>query len=61
MHTGVWIMLYPWGKWPEQPSDWEMYHHIRDEVNSTFQISLFVMLTKDYTLIVEPVVIMDME
>ena len=27
-------MLYPWGKWPEQPSDWEMYHHIRDEVNS---------------------------
>ena len=34
MHTGVWIMLYPWGKWPEQPSDWEMYHSIRDEVNS---------------------------
>ena len=34
MHTGVWIMLYPWGKWPEQPPDWEMYHHIRDEVNS---------------------------
>ena len=34
MHTGVWIMLYPWGKLPEQPSDWEMYHHIRDEVNS---------------------------
>ena len=19
MHTGVWIMLYPWGKWPDQP------------------------------------------
>jgi len=34
MHTGVWIMLYPWGKWPEQPSDWEMFHFIRDEVNS---------------------------
>jgi len=33
MHTGVWIMLYPWGKWPEQPYDWEMYHHIRDEVH----------------------------
>ncbi len=33
MHTGVWIMLYPWGKWPEQPSDWELYHHIRDDVN----------------------------
>lgn len=34
MHTGVWIMLYPWGKWPDQPSDWEMYHFIRDEVNT---------------------------
>ena len=33
MHTGVWIMLYPWGKWPEQPSDWELFHHIRDDVN----------------------------
>ncbi|MBT4179990.1 MAG: hypothetical protein HOE00_00075 [Euryarchaeota archaeon] len=34
MHTGVWIMLYPWGKWPQQPSDWEMFHFIRDDVNS---------------------------
>ncbi len=34
MHTGVWIMLYPWGKWPEQPPDWELFHSIRDEVNS---------------------------
>ena len=34
MHTGVWIMLYPWGKWPDQPSDWEMYHFIKDEVNT---------------------------
>jgi hypothetical protein len=33
MHTGVWIILYPWGKWPEQPSDWELFHGIRDEVN----------------------------
>ena len=33
MHTGVWIMLYPLGKWPEQPSDWELFHHIRDDVN----------------------------
>ena len=33
MHTGVWIMLYPWGRWPEQPSDWELFHHIRDDVN----------------------------
>ncbi len=34
MHTGVWIMLYPWGKWPEQPSDWELFHGIRDEVHA---------------------------
>ncbi len=34
MHTGVWIMLYPWGKWPEQPSDWEMFHFIRDDVHT---------------------------
>ena len=34
MHTGVWIMLYPWGKWPEQPSDWELFHYIRDDVQA---------------------------
>jgi hypothetical protein len=34
MHTGVWIMLYPWGRWPEQPSDWELFHSIRDEVHT---------------------------
>ena len=33
MHTGVRIMLYPWGKWPQQPSDWELFHFIRDDVN----------------------------
>ena len=33
MHTGVWIMLYPWGKWAEQPSDWELFHFIRDDVH----------------------------
>ena len=33
MHTGVWIMLYPWGKWPDQPPDWELFHGIRDEVH----------------------------
>ena len=33
MHTGVWIMLYPWGKWPDQPSDWELFHGIREDVN----------------------------
>ena len=35
MHTGVWIMLYPWGKWPEQPSDWELFHYIRDDVHES--------------------------
>ena len=35
MHTGVWIMLYPWGKWPEQPPDWELFHFIRDDVHAT--------------------------
>ena len=35
MHTGVWIMLYPWGKWPEQPPDWELFWGIRDEVHAT--------------------------
>tara|TARA_Y100000766_G_scaffold272290_1_gene271963 strand:- start:4436 stop:5848 length:1413 start_codon:yes stop_codon:yes gene_type:complete len=33
MHTGVWIILYPWGKWPEQPPDWELFHGIREDVN----------------------------
>ena len=34
MHTGVWIMLYPWGKWPEQPPDWELFHGIREDVHA---------------------------
>ncbi len=34
MHTGVWIILYPWGKWPEQPPDWELFWTIRDTVNA---------------------------
>ena len=35
MHTGVWIMLYPWGLIPEQPSDWELFHSIREEIHET--------------------------
>lgn len=35
MHTGVWIMLYPWGKWADQPPDWELFWGIRDEVHAT--------------------------
>ena len=34
MHTGVWIILYPWGKWPEQPPDWELFWRIRDDVQA---------------------------
>jgi hypothetical protein len=34
MHTGVWIMLHPWGYIPDQPIDWEMYHFIRDDVHA---------------------------
>ena len=34
MHTGVWIMLYPWGYIPDQPMDWELFHGIREEVHS---------------------------
>jgi len=34
MHTGVWIMLYPWGKWAEQPPDWELFYRIRDDVQN---------------------------
>jgi len=33
MHTGVWIMLYPWGIIPDQPVDWELFHYIRDVVH----------------------------
>ncbi len=34
MHTGVWIMLYPWGYIPDQPIDWELFHGIREEVHA---------------------------
>ena len=35
MHTGVWIMLYPWGKWADQPPDWELFWGIREDVHAT--------------------------
>lgn len=34
MHTGVWIMLYPWGYIPDQPIDWELFHGIREDIHS---------------------------
>jgi len=33
MHTGVWIMLHPWGYIPDQPIDWELFHGIRDDIH----------------------------
>jgi len=34
MHTGVWIMLYPWGYIPDQPIDWELFHGIREDIHA---------------------------
>jgi hypothetical protein len=34
MHTGVWIMLYPWGRWPDQPSDKDLFYSIREDVHA---------------------------
>lgn len=34
MHTGVWIMLHPWGYIPDQPIDWELFHGIRDDIHA---------------------------
>ena len=34
MHTGVWIMLHPWGIIPDQPVDWELFHGIRDDIHA---------------------------
>ena len=34
MHTGVWIMLHPWGYIPDQPVDWELFHGIRDDIHA---------------------------
>jgi len=35
MHTGTWILAYPWGFTGEMPSDWEMFEHIRDTIHET--------------------------
>ena len=46
MHTGVWIILYPWGKWPEQPPDWELFWRIRDDVQANISKFPFKTPTK---------------
>ena len=33
MHTGTWILAYPWGFTGDMPPDYEMYEHIRDTIN----------------------------
>ena len=40
MHTGVWILAYPWGYTPDMPSDWEMYTYIADYINENISEDL---------------------
>ena len=40
MHTGTWILAYPWGFTPDMPSDWELYEHIRDTIHETIDADL---------------------
>jgi len=40
MHTGTWILAYPWGFTGEMPSDWELYEHIRDTIHEDIDADL---------------------
>lgn len=40
MHTGTWILAYPWGFTGEIPSDWELYTHIADTIHETIAADL---------------------
>lgn len=40
MHTGTWILAYPWGFTGEMPSDWEMFTHIADTIHETIDADL---------------------
>jgi hypothetical protein len=40
MHTGTWILAYPWGFTPELPSDWELYNHIADTIHEDIDAEL---------------------
>ena len=33
MHTGTWILAYPWGFTPNMPPDWELFEFIRDDIH----------------------------
>ena len=40
MHTGTWILAYPWGFTGDMPSDWELFEHIRDTIHETIDADL---------------------
>ncbi len=40
MHTGTWILAYPWGFTGDMPPDWELYEHIRDTIHETIDADL---------------------
>lgn len=40
MHTGTWILAYPWGWTGDMPADWEMFTHIADTIHETIDDSL---------------------
>ena len=40
MHTGTWILAYPWGFTPSMPSDWELFEFIRDDIHEKIDADL---------------------
>ncbi len=40
MHTGTWILAYPWGFTPQMPPDHELFTHIADEVHANISADL---------------------
>jgi len=40
MHTGTWILAFPWGFTGDMPSDWELFTHIADTIHSDIDADL---------------------
>tara|TARA_B100000959_G_scaffold9801_1_gene9885 strand:- start:2077 stop:3480 length:1404 start_codon:yes stop_codon:yes gene_type:complete len=40
MHTGTWILAYPWGFTPEMPADYELFEFIRDDIHEKIDSEL---------------------
>lgn len=40
MHTGTWILAYPWGFTGDMPSDYELFEHIRDTIHENIDADL---------------------